>query len=322
MQKIPAKISNQIWLIKIVAIFTTFFAHMPVSAKTLSLSESYSWLVRLFSFLGMVGVPTFFIVSGYLFKPGKIIKRAKSLLIPLVIWGGTTYSLHCFNIGFATFSIKGLVLWTLGYNCYLYFVPVLFAIIMLYNMFSNDWIWILTGIISVWLYQMHFISYSGVTLTPYMNPLNFIPYFAFGRIVRTYNLWENFQSTSVWIVSIVVMVIFFVLKEYYVHVWYFELSSFIVNIAFAIFLISITRCFERIPDSIVTLGKSTFVIYLCHMPIATTINKLLSNHLIGPLEPIKVLIAFVIVAGVVYSGYVILSRLHYYKFMAYIGYRK
>ena len=118
------------------------------------------------------------------------------------------------------------------------------------------------------------------------------------------------------------MVIFFVLKEYYVHVWYFELSSFIVNIAFAIFLISITRCFERIPDSIVTLGKSTFVIYLCHMPIATTINKLLSNHLIGPLEPIKVLIAFVIVAGVVYSGYVILSRLHYYKFMAYIGYRK
>lgn len=88
MQKIPAKISNQIWLIKIVAIFTIFFAHMPVSAKTLSLSESYSWLVRLFSFLGMVGVPTFFIVSGYLFKPGKIIKRAKSLLIPLVIWGG------------------------------------------------------------------------------------------------------------------------------------------------------------------------------------------------------------------------------------------
>ena len=133
MPTINPKISSQIWCLKIIAIFTIFFAHMPLSDKNV-LSDNYMF-VRLFSLLGMVGVPIFFIISGYLYKSGKILNKAQNLLIPLVIWGFATYVLHCFNLGLSSFSIKDLVLWILGYNCYLYFVPVLFTIILLYNIY-------------------------------------------------------------------------------------------------------------------------------------------------------------------------------------------
>lgn len=320
-QKISSHISNQIWVIKIIAIFTIFFAHMPVSDLTISISEDYSWLVRLFSLLGMVGVPTFFVVSGYLFKPGRIVHRAKGLLIPLIIWGCVTYSLHCLKEGFSTFNFEGLILWTLGVNCYLYFVPVLFLITLLYNIYDNDYIWIIIGLFCVWLYQTHLLKYTGV-FTPYVNPLNFIPYFAIGHLVRRFDIWEKLQSNLTIIASIAIITILYISKDFYVHVWYFDLLSFIANLTFAMLMIAITKGIKQLPDSIVTFGKCTFVIYLCHMPIATTLNKLLSRYLEGYYEPIKILIAIIIVSIITELGYVILSKLHWHKLMTYIGYRK
>ena len=320
MPTINPKISSQIWCLKIIAIFTIFFAHMPLSDKNV-LSDNYMF-VRLFSLLGMVVVPIFFIISGYLYKSGKILNKAQNLLIPLVIWGFATYVLHCFNLGLSSFSIKDLVLWILGYNCYLYFVPVLFTIILLYNIYDNDYIWIFIGVICVGLYQMHIIKYSGGGITPYMNPLNFIPYFAIGHLIRKKNIWEQIQSTSISLISLLIVIVMFSLTQIYTHVWYFELYSFLVNIAFAAFLISITKYIEKISDNLLILGKCTFVIYLCHMPIATTFNKVLPRFLTGYLEPIKILVAFSFVSAVVYVGYNILKRLRCDKIMLYLGYRK
>ena len=317
---ISEKVSYQIWILKIIAIFLVFFAHMPVSDITLALSPNYTLMNRLFSLLGMLGVPMFFFLSGFLFKPGQIKKRAKSLLIPLIIWGAWSYLLHCFKAGLASFSITDMGLWIIGSNSYLYFVTVLFVIILLYNLCDNDLPWILLGVTAVGLYQYHIVSYI-TPLTPYLNPLNFIAYFAFGHIVRRNNLWHKLESWHIAGPAFLLILISVCLTDLYVHVWYFNLWSMVICVSFICTLLALTSHFIRRNETFIRFGECTFVIYLCHMPIVTTLNQIVRNIAVGPLEIIKIIIAFAAISILVVIGDIILTKLRLCRLKAFLGYR-
>lgn len=322
----PAKIdevtSYQIWVLKIIAIFTIFFAHMPVSEATLNISFQYSWLSRLYSLLGMVGVPIFMFLSGYLYKKGNLKKRAVALLIPLVIWGSVTYLLHCAKDGLSSFSFIDYLLWIVGSNCYLYFVTVLFAIILLYHFFDNDYVYIVLSLLSIGLYEFHIIRYTTI-FTPYLNPLNFIAYFALGHLFRRHSLWARISKGNIvisWFCALVITLLF-IARDYYVHVWYFDLISVVVNILVILLCLNFTGFIRRTDKHVIILGKCTYVIYLCHMPIATTLNKFIPNYLYGFSETLKIIVAF----GIVVAGVLILRNIlnHFkrFKLMSLLGYR-
>jgi len=320
MEIITSKISQQIWLLKIIAIFTVFFAHMPIPKTMMELSSCYEWIQRLFSLIGMIGVPTFFFLSGYLFKKENFLKRAKNLLIPLFFWGSITFALHSLNTGGGNISLIGYLLWILGSNCYLYFVTVLLWITIIYYFVDNDWLWITVGVISIYVYQSHLIAYP-TPLTPYMNPLNFIQYFAIGHLIRKYNFWDRLENGVIAFIALLLLTILFCLKSIYVHVWYFDLISVVINLLVIIVLMYLTKSADIKLAWIAKFGKCTFVIYLCHMPIATTLNKISLPITFGFLEITRVCLVFAIISIVAYSVYSYLLKRHKYNVMSILGYR-
>lgn len=83
MQKIGNEKSNLIWRLKGIAIFTVFFAHMPYSG-------SHEWLSYTYNLLGMLGVPTFLMLSGFFdYKSSTSLSAtARNLFVPVLILGG------------------------------------------------------------------------------------------------------------------------------------------------------------------------------------------------------------------------------------------
>lgn len=320
--KIDSKNSYQIYILKIFAIFTIFFAHMPLSDTTLTLSPHFSWLARLYALLGMIGVPVFMFLSGYLYKKGSLKKRAIALIIPLLIWGSLTYLLHIAKEGIGSFSIINYFLWLVGSNCYLYFVTILFLIIVLYHFYENNYIYILLGVVCIGLYESHLLHYS-YPLTPYLNPLNFIIYFALGHLIRQNNLWRKISNGNALIgcLSAVIIVCLFLAKDFWIHVWYFDLISVPVNVLVILLCVNLTGIIHNIHTQAISIGKCTYVIYLSHMPIATTLNKVIPNYLNGFSETLKVVIAFAIVVIAVVILRELLFKINKIGLMKALGYR-
>ena len=67
-KSISERISCEIWYLKAIAIFTIFFAHMPIDLG----NPCIDVLKSLFDIIGMIGVPLFLFLSGYLYKEGKL----------------------------------------------------------------------------------------------------------------------------------------------------------------------------------------------------------------------------------------------------------
>ena len=86
MQKIEKEKSDLIWRLKGIAIFTVFFAHVPYNGP----HESISYIYNL---LGMLGVPSFLILSGFFDynSSTNLRKTARNLFVPVLIWGLISY---------------------------------------------------------------------------------------------------------------------------------------------------------------------------------------------------------------------------------------
>lgn len=307
-------ISKEIWLVKGLAIFTVFFAHMPISES----NHSVFILQRLFSIIGMVGVPAFMFLSGYLFKKGNIKKRMAGLLIPLLIWGSITFLLHIIPMK-CHCSLWDYFYWLIGSNCYLYFVTVLFEIILLYNLCGNPFLWAIIGILSIWASQQGLIGYT-LHYTPYMNPLNFILYFSLGVIVRKTKYYDQLKNPIIVFTGLIVVLVPFFNYNHYTSVWYFDLTSMIVCLGATILIINIAPFLKTKP--LTRVGMFSYVIYLSHMQIATTLNKILQVALPGYLEVVKVLIAFIIAVAFVKMIYYFLNKRHALNIMRFLGYRQ
>lgn len=316
MVNIDKNYSDGIWSLKGIAILSIFFAHMPI----LESNVNYFWLERAFSLLGMFGVPVFFFLSGFLFKKGNVIYRTKWLLIPLVIWGTLTYSFHCIPSA-VDFNIKGLLLWICGSNCYLYFVSVLISIILLFNVSYYPIFWFLVGVLSVFLTDYHYIPYTQ-DWTPYLNPFNFISYFSFGILSRNFDcVWKLICNRVLVIPLIIILVVFYTYTPVCKEFWYFNLPSFFLCIVFIVLSCNIIINLSDQSCKVIAIGKISFVIYLSHMQIATTLNKFLPRIFSGYLEPVKVIVAFIIATICVIILDRVIRMMKIDKIRPYIGFR-
>lgn len=312
MKPISADDSVLIWAIKAVAIFTVFFAHMPWSV-----SDSYlSWL---YSSIGSIGVPIFLFLSGYLDYGSKtrFVDKIINLVVPLMIWGTLTYAFQLL-MGHHEISISTIGLWlkwVLGSGTWYYFVPVLLMCTLM-GRYINNFALILISIVSIALSN---VIPNNEVFTKYLNPFFFVVYFSAGRLVREK---EWLISNNKWWGGVLSAGFILVTALLKLNVSYFSLFCIPFSFSCFILMVFILRLIIRVKrkmliNVIVPIGKISFVIYLTHMPIASTINR----HIFGVAEHFKVILAFGISCILVLCLKFILHSCHKDKFLKKLGFR-
>lgn len=148
MKHIGSEESQRIWSLKSCALISVFFAHMPLSID--------GPICYLFNLLGIVGVPSFFFLSGFLDvgSCSNFVTKAQRMMIPLLFWGTITFIIsvalsHGFSNSFPDLIFKWIK-WVIGSGSIYYFVPVLLAC-MLFVVYVNEYILIAMSLLSIGL---------------------------------------------------------------------------------------------------------------------------------------------------------------------------
>lgn len=310
MKVVDKSASDTIWRLKGFFIFTVIFAHIPLHGGGV--------LVSICKYIGVVGVPSFLVMSGFFDFGSKrpLTYRLKNLLIPLIVWGSITYLIQMLATHENTRPLGVLVgwlQWTFGSGTWLYFVPVLCLCIIL-TRFVNKWILLVLALISTGL-GTSIIPYNSL-ITPYLNPFNFLFYFLIGRMAREYE-WK-FDDYRVLVASVLLGTVSLAL-------WHAPNPNYfnLLCIPFCISVFIISWHFFKLLNTnwIMWIGKVSFVIYFCHMQIVGKMNGLFSRFYETPIELLKYPIAFMVVLAFVYTLQRVLQSLHAEGILKCLGYR-
>lgn len=305
---ISQKESNTFWQLKAFAIFTVFFAHMPI------LAEDNATMAYVFDTIGMVGVPLFILISGYFSVNSKssIGDSFRKLFIPLFIWATVCFILHIIKSPTETIFVDWLK-FVMGSKSIFYFVPMLFCCMILRKVI-NDYFLLFMGICSqILTTYTNIIPYSDVW-TSNLNPLNFIVYFEIGRIIQKLHITEEIDlKKAVGAFFIIIAFLTIGKPQYYGPLTFiFTINSFLL----------FYYCLSQFSNTLfIKIGKISFVIYLCHIQIAGFIQAIYKPLWGTWLEPTKVLIAFVIVCIFCFTIQYILYRFHLNREEKWLGYR-
>lgn len=309
MQKIEKEKSDLIWRLKGIAIFTVFFAHVPYNGP-------YEWISYIYNLLGMLGVPSFLILSGFFDynSSTNLIKTARNLFVPVLIWGLISY---VFANYIALLSLHVQVLdvlkWIYGCGSWLYFVPVLFWCKILSMCFDRYYyILLLISLMSIYLTAKNMMPYNEY-FTAYTNPFNFYVYFQTGRIIRQNNI--ELLSVKLFLMSLAVCIIS--LCAWSETPSYFSLYSVVVSICSFVVLYRIAYHIKYGEE----VGKLSYVIYLVHLVPASILNR--HGYIIfgAWFEYLKVPLIFFLILIVVWIGKLLLQQMHNVKLYKYLGYR-
>ena len=288
--------SNIFYILRGFAIWSVVYAH--------SLNLQNHYLSVLGSLIGLIGVPLFLICSGYYFKnqpwPEFWRKKFKSLLCPWIIWGTCAYAVSCF-LGASELSMIRYISYLLGYNTWLYYVPVYFSILLVYNTVKvkfMDFGLIIISMLSIVLTYVFHLQILAGFMTFYQNPLNFIFFFSIGRILKENDVLEQIQGGGgiLFMASIVVIfsILYFFLTDNIVR--YVNPFALLFQLSFVVILFRVVAIIKG-SKVMAYLGKNSFIIYFLHMQIGIALtNKILillnvaNEYILFALKPILVII--------------------------------
>lgn len=310
MEPITSTQSERIWMIKAVAIFSVFFAHMPWSIENPIMHKIYC-------LIGICGVPIFLFVSGFLFVRShtSLYKKVVKLCVPLLIWSTLSFAVSCFlnkNVMYGSFPLAfNYLRWILGSGSVYYFVPLL-LICMLLSQYFNKYLLMFVSCVSIAL-SWDYVPHNEI-FTRYLNPFNFIIYFELGKLVREKG-WKTNNNFAVAICSLIVLVTIGFLWDS-LDPCYFSICC--IPFVIAAFLL-VNSSIAMFPvKQLIPIGKYSFVIYLSHIHIAGLIN----SRMHGWLEFFKVPLAFVVVCFLVVLLHIFLNKTDRDKrFLSWFGFR-
>ena len=300
--------SNAFWEIKAFAIFTVFFAHMPV------LSDNIPHIAYFFEVAGVVGVPMFMMMSGFfnLHSTTPLGKTFLRLFVPLLIWGSVCFTLHIIKTPTDTIVVDWIK-FVMGSKSVFYFVPMLFCCILLVH-YVNDWFLLLLGVLSQVLSSLQTLFPYGDVWTVNLNPFNFTVYFCLGRLIRKY--WGGRVSYKFLVpICLICSIVFplFITPSYE--------NPFIVAVAFSVMILTYGLFINYKNKWLIEIGKMSFVIYLCHIQIAGFIQALYRPLWGTWLELTKVFVAFFIVCVFCFALKSVLVQFKLEKVTRYLGFR-
>ena len=188
--------SNQIWVFRAFAILSVCCAHMP-SFKMTGLMDI--WWNRILAMYGTLGVGGFFLCSGYFFDRQKALtlnywkNKIQKLIIPWIVLG-TLVKMWYLHISDTNFQWQEYCTWMIGKGTWLYFIPVLLELLIIFTFAKNKVILFIIAIVSIASNILVICGYGYHSyVTPDMNPFNWAIFFLLGM------LWKKYeeQITSV-----------------------------------------------------------------------------------------------------------------------------
>ena len=299
--------NNSINIIRGFAIFSVICAHVA------HVNSNYSKINiiagNIIGSIGTIGVPIFFIISGYLFAKGNhsvrnfFEKKATNLILPWTFTGSIVYfyvSLRKGGIGLSEY-MKFLI----GNGSYLYYLTILMIFYFVFFRIRNTKI-VIYFILVLSIFSIHLTSKNLLgTLNPYLNPLNWAVYFCIGLNILNYNLFNKVLQISkrTFIIWVLVLVVFcYRMIQYNDSITYWSDYYFLFIISNSMIIIKLSTV-DRIRNCslISKFGSKSFSIYLLHMPFAGIITNLTNRFdnalltLIRPLLTICLVFVFIIV---------------------------
>lgn len=284
------KLSTNMYILKAIAIFFVICAHC-INGINLTVDQ-------FLKFFGTLGVPIFFVLSGYSFDPFDKkkqfwLKKIKMIIVPWLVWGVVTYFTNIVsNHGVITFG--SIVKWILGNGTWLYFVPVL--LICFFVFMISKKLWYVIGLMILSLISIT-LSFAGVIqlqyITNYLNPINWFFFFGGGILVKSFHFLKILRRNHILKAGIIAGTI--AISIYYFitnNITYFSPMAVLVESLWSLCLLCLNLSGSRILEEI---GKNTYFIYFFHMQfglffvkflIAKTISLVIVTHILTVASPL------------------------------------
>lgn len=305
-------------------------AHLNVIDNSDLLS---SIITHIWAIIARFGVPCFLITGGYYYHREKNDtisfwrKKIFSVLIPWIIASFFTYTMH--SVLHKSWSIIGYLKWFVGSNSLYYYMTVYVIMLVLFKFVTKTphlvmMIFLTFG--SLVLEQMKIYNDYGHTLiTSYLNPLNWVGFFAFGILIRRFG-FEKKVDKPILIISFTVLLGFAAIELYLDQLSYFSIFNPITQTALLIILFGLFNRIQIKDNSIykkiiLFIGTNSLIIYLYHIQIVQfSLNRLLNAWFIYLIRPFLGLFIMVVL---IYVGYTVLKLVPFGKnIMKYIGLKK
>ena len=281
--------SNAINTAKFFAILSVAFAHAGGYGDPLASNIG--------TLIGLCGVPVFLFLSGYLCNVQRAPrdfwrKTAERIIVPWLIWGVVTYLIKI-RLSIGAFSVAQMLRWIVGYQTWLYYVPVLLICLLLGRLAGNhrmvNLLFFVLSLLSWVLTKNAIIIGSSLNryLTDYMNALNFLWMFLAGRFVRI----REIELRTVMAQRPMVMIgccfaaaglgtayLFLLNERIWISYWgsYLSIPFMIIS---AWLVLQLAWCANRC-GYLREIGEQSYILYFIHMPIASRLlNYLLFQRL-------------------------------------------
>lgn len=316
------KISNQMYVLKAISIFSVICAHM----RMVNYSYENELIDRLYASVGTIGVICFLFMSGLFLNVNekKNIfwkKKIKNIIIPWIFCSLLTYILSV--IITKKFSIVEYIKWVVGAGSWYYFVTIILILYLTYRIVQNEkiiYLLLIIGILSNIMTIRGQITYNE-WFTPYLNVFNWVPFFSLGVICNKKQFINKIQQ---FINKNIIFIIFLFCALLLVQIFGKEdisyWSSLSLPFEFIGLLLGIFLA-DKMKDIpiMISIGKHSFTIYLIHMQIAGIINTRIPNSFIFELN--KSLIALMITYFIILIIKDILYKCKQEKILFLIGLR-
>lgn len=266
-------------------------------------TSSFDVLKRVYQLIGILGVPCFFFISGYLnslSSEKKIVKQLR-YIIPWVILGGVTYLINSLaGSENSSVTIVDLLKYLVGYHSHLYYLSILLMFQVASGMFRNLKIWkfiesIALGFTIIFAVYYDITGVKDAIFYPYLNPLFWLGYWGLGRTFE--KKWKDKLIKTNCIKPILLfwsaVIIEWVAGKSFIT--YFSLLSIVLNLA-TIYVSCYYICNNNLRscEILARLGKSSLFIYLSHNVVIGLLNIIIKNNIVWDLaKPLLVVLMYV-----------------------------
>ena len=316
--------------IKGLAVLSVISAHCNSVFNSTSAFADVSSLIL--QNIGTFGVICFMVISGMLFRMPvgntKVfwLKKLKTILIPWIV-SGTCVWLYVY-LRKPPLTLSSWANFLIGNGSYLYYLTILMLFYVIFSflpfMRTNAALLVceaVTAISCIWRYQIG-------DMTPYLNPLNWIGFFALGMHIALYR--ETFSRLFArvyklrWIVYLLCLValVMQILRRDGGFYWggFRAIVSWLGAGSMALLGITLSRT-KQFPfvGLLQSIGEKSLFIYLWHMPVAGITANLLSRGVLQPLVLLRPLIVLVIVFAAYQIARLLLKKMKLMKWGFLIG---
>lgn len=312
---------NYIYVLKFFAVISIVSAHVATISNQSSLNILAS---NILTSISSFGVAIFFLISGYLFYSNSnnirqfFLKKIINIAIPWIMTGTLVFLYIALRKG--GLNIGGWLNFLLGNGSYLYYLTLLSSFYIVFWKYRNKII--ILGSFILFIISLT-LTANGLLegINPYLNPFNFIGYFALGLFIRSekYSLLEigNIISSKKILVIIAFFIVTILINKYNITSGYFGNATIISQFVTVLMILSISLWKNLYNDLFISIGKESFAIYLLHMPIAgiiVALTNLIGNGFVTLIRPI-IVIAIVYTTIVIYKKTSVLTIKQEYKNM-------